>query len=204
MTLRHPRNQKIEIQIRTRAMHEVADNGVAAHWTFKEGGTAPPQEVQRFGWVQDLLEILENSGAPDEFLENTKLELYQDQVFCFTPKGQLIQLPRGATPDRFRVRRAQPGRRQLRRRQNQRPPDAAAPRAAERRPGRNHDGARRHALAVMGTLGRYRKARARIRKYVQAQQRAQSIDQGRAALARAFRQDGLDGSDKVLETALSR
>ena len=57
--------------------------------------------MQRFRWVQDLLEILENSAAPDDFLENTKLELYQDQVFCFTPKGQLIQLPRGATPVDF-------------------------------------------------------------------------------------------------------
>jgi GTP pyrophosphokinase len=101
VTLRHPRNQKIEVQIRTAEMHNIADNGVAAHWNYKEGDTDPPGETQRIGWVQDLLEILDNSGAPDEFLENTKLELYQDQVFCFTPKGQLIQLPRGATPIDF-------------------------------------------------------------------------------------------------------
>ena len=63
--------------------------------------SADGKDVQRFRWVQDLLEILDNSSAPDEFLENTKLELYDDQVFCFTPKGQLIQLPRGATPVDF-------------------------------------------------------------------------------------------------------
>ena len=102
VTLRQPRNQKIEVQIRTAEMNDVAENGVAAHWVYK----APDKkvdgtEVQRFRWVQDLLEILENSAAPDEFLENTKLELYDDQVFCFTPKGQLIQLPRGATPVDF-------------------------------------------------------------------------------------------------------
>jgi GTP pyrophosphokinase len=202
VTLRHPRNQKIEIQIRTRAMHEVADNGVAAHWTFKEGHNAPPQEVQHFAWVQDLLEILENSGAADEFLENTKLELYQDQVFCFTPKGQLIQLPRGATPIDFAYAvhsqvgdtcvgakingRLMPLRHEL---QNGDQVEIMTSRGGTPSPSWER-------WVVTG------KARARIRKYVQAQQRAQSIDQGRAALARAFRQDGLDGSDKVLETAL--
>ena len=96
VTLRQPRNQKIEIQIRTEDMQEVAEAGVAAHWLYKQAD-ASGGDVKKFRWVQDLLEILENSAAPDEFLENTKLELYQDQVFCFTPKGQLIQLPRGAT-----------------------------------------------------------------------------------------------------------
>ncbi|MDE2575372.1 MAG: bifunctional (p)ppGpp synthetase/guanosine-3',5'-bis(diphosphate) 3'-pyrophosphohydrolase, partial [Rhodospirillales bacterium] len=97
VTLREPRNQKIEVQIRTGEMHAVAENGVAAHWLYKQGSAA---DTQRFAWVQDLKEILENSTL-DEFLENTKLALYQDQVFCFTPKGQLIQLPRGATPVDF-------------------------------------------------------------------------------------------------------
>ena len=102
VTLREPRNQKIEMQIRTAEMNDVAENGVAAHWLYKAPDTkVDGKEVQRFRWVQDLLEILENSAAPDEFLENTKLELYEDQVFCFTPKGQLIQLPRGATPVDF-------------------------------------------------------------------------------------------------------
>ena len=102
VTLREPRNQKIEIQIRTVEMSDVAENGVAAHWLYKTpDAKLDGKEVQRFRWVQDLLEILENSAAPDEFLENTKLELYDDQVFCFTPKGQLVQLPRGATPVDF-------------------------------------------------------------------------------------------------------
>ena len=102
VTLREPRNQKIEIQIRTVEMSDVAENGVAAHWLYKTpDAKVDGKEVQRFRWVQDLLEILENSSAPDEFLENTKLELYDDQVFCFTPKGLLMQLPRGATPVDF-------------------------------------------------------------------------------------------------------
>ena len=105
VTLREPRNQKIEVQIRTAEMHDIAENGVAAHWHYKDidpkaATPADRADVKRFRWVQDLLEILENSTA-EEFLENTKLELYEDQVFCFTPKGQLIPLPRGATPIDF-------------------------------------------------------------------------------------------------------
>ncbi|HUB46589.1 MAG TPA: HD domain-containing protein, partial [Acetobacteraceae bacterium] len=95
VTLREPRNQKIEIQIRTVEMSEIAESGVAAHWMYKtRDAKVDGKEVQKFRWVQDLLEILENSAAPDEFLEDTKLELYDDQVFCFTPKGLLVQLPR--------------------------------------------------------------------------------------------------------------
>ncbi len=100
VTLREPRNQKIEVQIRTLEMHEQAEAGVAAHWLYKQPD-ASAQDLHKLRWVQDLLEILENSAAPDEFLENTKFELYTDQVFCFTPKGELIQLPRGATPVDF-------------------------------------------------------------------------------------------------------
>jgi GTP pyrophosphokinase len=202
VTLRSPRNQKIEVQIRTRAMHEIADNGVAAHWTYKEGVHEPPAETQRFGWVSDLLEILDNSGAPDEFLENTKLELYQDQVFCFSPKGQLIQLPRGATPIDFAYAvhsqvgdtcvgakingRLMPLRHQL---QNGDQVEIMTARGGTPSPSWER-------WVVTG------KARARIRRYVAQQQRSQTIDQGRAILAKAFRQEGLDGADKVLEGGL--
>jgi GTP pyrophosphokinase len=202
VTLRHPRNQKIEVQIRTREMHDVADNGVAAHWNYKEGDREPPSETRRFGWVQDLLEILENSAAADEFLENTKLELYQDQVFCFTPKGQLIPLPRGATPIDFAYAvhsqvgdtcvgakingRLMPLRTEL---QNGDQVEIMTARGGTPSPSWER-------WVVTG------KARARIRRHVAQQQRAHTIEQGRAALAKAFRQEGLDGAEKVLETAL--
>ncbi len=157
VTLRQPRNQKIEVQIRTAEMNDVAENGVASHWVYK----APDKkvdgtDVQRFRWVQDLLEILDDSAAPDEFLENTKLELYADQVFCFTPKGQLIQLAARRHAGRFRLCGAQPGRRHLRWRQDQRPADAAAPPSGKRRPGGDHDRPRRHPVAAMGPLRRHR------------------------------------------------
>ncbi len=202
VTLRSPRNQKIEIQIRTKEMHDLADNGVAAHWNYKENDREPPEETKRFGWVQDLLEILENSSAPDEFLENTKLELYQDQVFCFTPKGELIQLPRGATPIDFAYAvHSQVG------------DTCVGAKVNGRLMPLRHELANGDQVEIMTARGGTPspswerwvvtgKARARIRRYVAAQQRAQTIDQGRAALTRVFRQEGLDGSEKVLEVAL--
>ena len=93
--------KRVEIQIRTREMHEVAEAGVAAHWSYREGVRARnPFAVDPAKWISTLTEKLDE-GDHDEFLENVKLEMYSDQVFCFTPKGDVIQLPRGATPIDF-------------------------------------------------------------------------------------------------------
>jgi GTP diphosphokinase / guanosine-3',5'-bis(diphosphate) 3'-diphosphatase len=90
--------KRVEVQIRTREMHEVAEAGVAAHWSYREGVRAKnPFAVDPAKWIATLTERLDE-GDTDEFLENVKLEMYSDQVFCFTPKGDVIQLPRGATP----------------------------------------------------------------------------------------------------------
>lgn len=94
-----PFGRKIEVQIRTHEMHEVAELGVAAHWAYKQG--RPPTEGRQYRGLRELLEILEHTSNPDELLENTKLDLHRDQVFCFTPKGDVIALPRGATPVDF-------------------------------------------------------------------------------------------------------
>ncbi|MEE2654748.1 MAG: bifunctional (p)ppGpp synthetase/guanosine-3',5'-bis(diphosphate) 3'-pyrophosphohydrolase [Pseudomonadota bacterium] len=96
-----PQKRRIELQIRTKEMHEVAELGVAAHWQFKQDGAASDNEIYEYRWVRELLDILEHANDPDEFLEHTKLDLFQEQVFCFTPKGELIALPRGSTPVDF-------------------------------------------------------------------------------------------------------
>ena len=98
-TILGPEGNKVEIQIRTGEMHKVAELGVAAHWAYKEG--EQPRDGRQFRWLRSLLDILEHANDPMEFLEHTKLEMFQDQVFCFTPKGQLISLPRNATPVDF-------------------------------------------------------------------------------------------------------
>ncbi|MGE4482640.1 RelA/SpoT family protein [Acidocella sp.] len=198
VTLRQPRNQKIEIQIRTPEMQAVAEAGVAAHWLYKQAD-ATASDVKQFGWVKDLLEILENSAAPDEFLENTKLELYQDQVFCFTPKGQLIQLPRGATSVDFayavhsqigdtcvgaRINgKLMPLRYEL---QNGDQVEILTARGGTPSPAWER-------FVVTG------KARARIRRFLAQQMRDQHRDAGKSLVMKAFRQDGVDGSEKVLE-----
>ncbi len=89
-----PKKTKIEVQIRTYIMDQFALNGVAAHWIYKEGKKW--SEGIKYKWVRELIQILEESNEPEEFLENTKLEMYNDQIFCFTPKGNLIILPKGA------------------------------------------------------------------------------------------------------------
>ncbi len=91
--------KRVEVQIRTRQMHEVAEAGVAAHWSYRDGVRAGnPFAVDPAKWLAALTERFENSDDYGEFLEHVKLEMYSDQVFCFTPKGEVVKLPRGATP----------------------------------------------------------------------------------------------------------
>ncbi len=93
-----PNGWKTEVQIRTVAMHEHAERGVAAHWSYRDGVRAEnPYAVGPTLWLKDVLEKLEQGAQRDEFLEHVKLEMYHDQVFCFTPKGDVRRLPRGAT-----------------------------------------------------------------------------------------------------------
>jgi len=93
-----PNGWRVEVQIRTVAMHEHAERGVAAHWSYRDGVRAEnPYAVGPTLWLKDVLERLEQGARPDEFLEHVKLEMYHDQVFCFTPTGDVRRLPRGAT-----------------------------------------------------------------------------------------------------------
>lgn len=97
-----PRHQRVELQIRTNDMDDVAEQGVAAHAVYKDGRPgADPSESNAFKWLRRTIDMLNEGDSPEEFLEHTKLELFHDQVFCFTPKGRLIALPRGATPIDF-------------------------------------------------------------------------------------------------------
>src|SRR4051794_19937649 len=95
-----PGNQRVELQIRTEEMHQIAEFGIAAHAFYKDGVGSPTELLKResnaFAWLRHTIGILSESANPEEFLEHTKLELFHDQVFCFTPKGKLIALPRQA------------------------------------------------------------------------------------------------------------
>ncbi len=94
----HSEKMRVEVQIRSKAMHEQAEYGLAAHWSYKQDGAAPDRQVS---WIRDLVEILEHADSAEELLEHTRMAMYQDRIFAFTPKGELIQLPKGATPIDF-------------------------------------------------------------------------------------------------------
>ncbi len=94
--------KRVEVQIRTNEMHEVAESGVAAHWSYRNGERVEnPFVVDPFKWLRSLSDGFVQSENPSDFFEHVKLEMFQDQVFCFTPKGEVIKLPRGATPIDF-------------------------------------------------------------------------------------------------------
>ncbi|OKL43671.1 RelA/SpoT family protein [Pseudovibrio exalbescens] len=102
-----PKRQRVELQIRTQAMHRINEAGIAAHALYKDGVTGGRDisqlstDSRAYGWLRSTIDMLSQGDTPEEFLEHTKLELFHDQVFCFTPKGRLIALPKGATPIDF-------------------------------------------------------------------------------------------------------
>ncbi|AMN54019.1 GTP pyrophosphokinase [Labrenzia sp. CP4] len=106
-TIVGPSRQRVELQIRTISMDRVAEYGIAAHALYKDGEfggrniARHTEDCRAFEWLRRTTELLAQGDTPEEFLENTKLELFHDQVFCFSPKGRLIALPRGATPIDF-------------------------------------------------------------------------------------------------------
>ncbi len=98
-----PGRQRIEIQIRTHEMHRVAEHGIAAHWKYKEkrSGGVDPKDAEKFGWLRELADFQRNLKDPVEFLESVKIDLFPDEVYVFTPKGDVRVLPRGSTPIDF-------------------------------------------------------------------------------------------------------
>lgn len=190
-----PLNHRIEVQIRTHEMHRIAELGVAAHWQYKQGDS---HDGRQYAWLRGLLEIMEQASGPEEFLEHTKLEMFQDQVFCFTPKGDLISLPRGATPIDFAYAvhsavgdhtvsvkingRQMPLRTIL---QNGDQVEIITSKTQSPSPTWER-------FVVTG------KARARIRRFVRTQQREQFLELGHSILEKGFFNDKKVMTDKAL------
>lgn len=202
-TVMGPENQPIEIQIRTYEMHEIADLGVAAHWTYKQGQSGKDgTDGKQYRWIRELLSIMAQTASPEEFLENTKLEMYHDQVFCFTPKGNLIALPRGSTPVDFAFAvHSDVGYTCVGAKVNGR----IVPLRAQLQNGDQVEIIRSKSQTPSPTWERFvvtGKARSEIRRFIRTQQRSEYITLGRAILTKAFEAEGLDFSDKMLEPAL--
>ena len=96
-----PNNERVAIQIRTQQMQEFAERGIASHWIYKSSEKVSHLALKEYDWLRDLVEIMEKDTNPEHFLEYTKLQMFQDNVFCFTPKGEVIKLPIGASPIDF-------------------------------------------------------------------------------------------------------
>lgn len=96
-----PKRQRVEIQIRTQQMHEFAQRGIASHWKYKSSEKFNSLTWKEYDWLSDLVEIIEKDASPEHYFEYTKLQMFQDNVFCFTPKGSVIKLPKDATPIDF-------------------------------------------------------------------------------------------------------
>jgi GTP pyrophosphokinase len=201
-TIIGPVRHRIEVQIRTHDMHEVAEYGVAAHWKYKQDN--PQVEGRQYRWMRELLDILEHADNPEEFLEHTKLEMFQDQVFCFTPKGAVIALPSGATPVDFAYAvHSEVGDTCVGAKVNGRMVQLRAPlqngdqveiiTSKAQTPSPDWE-----QFVVSG------KAKARVRRFVRLKQREQYIELGRQILQKSFRQEGYDMTDKGLESVLKR
>lgn len=191
-----PARRCIEIQIRTKEMHEIAELGLAAHWSYKQDqkhviGT-------QFRWVRELLDILENAASPEEFMENTKLEMYYDQVFCFTPKGDLIALPKGSTPIDFAFAvHSDMGLTCIGAKINGR----IVPLKTEIENGDQVEILRAKTPMPSPAWERFvvtGKARAEIRKFIRMQQREEYITLGRAILVKTFEQADKKFVDSLL------
>jgi GTP pyrophosphokinase len=201
-TIIGPERHRIEVQIRTTEMHEIAEYGVAAHWTYKQGN--PQVEGRQYRWMRELLDILEHADNPEEFLEHTKLEMFQDQVFCFTPKGAVIALPSGATPVDFAYAvHSEVGDTCVGAKVNGRMVQLRAPlqngdqveiiTSKAQTPSPDWE-----QFVVSG------KAKARVRRFVRMKQREQYMELGRQILQKSFRQEGYEMTEKALEPVVKR
>lgn len=194
-----PERQRIEIQIRTREMHEEADLGVAAHYAYKEGkAKVNPQDIRKYRFMRELLDILEQEAKPEEFLEHTKLELFQEHVFAFSPKGDLIELPTGSTPVDFAYAiHSGVGDRCVGAKVNGR----IAPLNTKLQNGDQVEIITGKTENPSPTWERFvvtGKARSHIRRFIRQQQRDEYITLGRAMIKKIFEQEGYDFTDKAV------
>ena len=200
-----PENQSIEVQIRSQDMHRRAELGLAAHWAYKDGTVAPDlASGDNYNWVKQLIDLLEQSEDPQEFLDNTKIDLFQNQVFCFTPRGHLISLPGDATVVDFAYAvHSDVGNTCVGARIN----GKIRPLHTVLRNGDQVDILRSKNAAPNPewlNIVVSAKARASIRRYIRNAERDQHVALGRQILARAYRMNEVEAKEKALDDIASK
>ncbi len=193
-----PFNSRIEVQIRTKKMHIIAEYGIAAHWQYKQNFS---HDGKQYAWLRGLLDILEQTSNPEEFMEHTRLEMFQDQVFCFTPKGELISLPSGATSIDFAYAvHSEVGDHATAVKINGR----LMPLRTVLNNGDQVEIITSKTQTPSPTWERFivtGKARSRIRKFVRIQQRGQFSSLGKSMIHKAFQQEHVEITEKSLDRA---
>jgi GTP pyrophosphokinase len=200
-TLIGPEKQRVEIQVRTQDMHDVAERGIAAHWRYRDirSDTGENGENRAYEWLRDMVDLLEQGNTAEEFFEQSRLNLYQDQVFCFTPKGDLIPLPRGATPIDFAYQvHTDLGHRTLGAKVNGTPVPLYTPL-------RNGDqveiitGKDESVSPLWEQFVVTGRARGEVRRFLRQQQRGEHIKLGKKILEKVFADENCALSDKAVE-----
>src|SRR5919109_469672 len=199
-----PGGRFLEVQIRTDAMHRVAEHGIAAHWRYKEGGQADPAFEAKLAWLRQLMAWQQELSTAQEFVESVKMDVFQDQVFVFTPKGEVKDLPAGSTPLDFAYRiHTDVGHRCIGARVN----GKLVPLDYELKNGdmveiltsKSSRGPSRDWLNLVKTAH----AREKIRQWFKQQQRAQNIARGKELLDKELRRLGLGGLGAIPEEKLA-
>ena len=197
-----PLMQKIEVQIRNKNMHDIAELGVAAHWRYKQKHL-DHADGKKYTWIRELLSILDQDAAPDEFIQNTKLAMHYDQVFCFTPKGNLIALPSGATTVDFAYMvHSDIGNSCIGAKVNGR----IVPLRTKLTNGDQVEIITSKNQTASPSWEKFvvtGKARAEIKKIVRAQQYDQYVKLGHNILSKAFKVAGIEDESKALDIALN-
>ncbi|HRE60918.1 MAG TPA: bifunctional (p)ppGpp synthetase/guanosine-3',5'-bis(diphosphate) 3'-pyrophosphohydrolase [Micropepsaceae bacterium] len=203
-TIIGPERARVEVQIRTRQMDDLAERGIAAHWAYKDKLALHGKVQDPYAWLRSIVEMIEHGDTPEDFLENTKLELFQDQVFCFTPKGEIISLPRGATPIDFAYAvHTDLGNTAVGARVNGRD----VPLRTELRNGDEVEIKRSKSQTpqpVWESMVITGKARSAIRRFIRNQQRVELVKLGHAIAEKAFADAGQEFTEKAIEGLLRR
>ena len=184
-----PQGKPLEVQIRTEEMHSRAEFGVAAHWNYKDDHTSEAD----LAWLNRIVDWQQETSDPGQFMANLKVDLEQDEVFVFTPKGRVITLPVGATPGRLRLRHPHRGRPRLHRGPGERSAGAARLAGLVGRLGRDlHlQGGGRRAVAGLAQVRRTHRAANKIRQWYSRERREDAIETGTDELIKALRREGL-------------
>ena len=186
------RGMPFEVQIRTEEMHRIAEEGIAAHWKYKEGRVGAERDEQYFQWLRQLLEWQQEVRDPQEFMQNLRIELYPEEVYIFTPKGEVKSLPQGATPVDFAYFIHTDVGHQCVGVARERPHRAAPHEARQRRHRRDPDADGHKPSRDWLNFAATSRARNKIRHFIHAEEKARSIELGRRLFDKEARRFGVD------------